>query len=354
MNIGPVKLLVSFFITILLSFAFIFTISSTSSSVVEAGCDSIQVQVSPSEPTKNESITVRFGATLDGEYSMYIVDDDGDELWNKNLGELDIDVYTEDIDLGTISGLEIGKHYNAQVRSSTGMGSGCGQAGFTVRDSTTPPSNEHFEAPSGDFPMGTTILPSIRVADVNPGTTYRLRLHGRGHWSGYIEDENDHVMDFTPSGNVIGVNNICENGNSNRTNCTDEFDPGTYDVELVIASNNDVKARTTFTVAGGGGEPGKNPCTEEGCDIALGNISISVGGFAQRVLNIAIGLAGGIALILMVIGSIRVLTSSGDQQRLAGGRDMIVAAIAGLLFLIFSVLVLRFIGAEILDIPFFR
>ena len=79
-----------------------------------------------------------------------------------------------------------------------------------------------------------------------------------------------------------------------------------------------------------------------------------MGGFAQRVLNIAIGLAGGIALILMVIGSIRVLTSSGDQQRLAGGRDMIVAAIAGLLFLIFSVLVLRFIGAEILDIPFFR
>src|SRR3972149_10117276 len=79
---------------------------------------------------------------------------------------------------------------------------------------------------------------------------------------------------------------------------------------------------------------GKNPCTEVGCETALGNIPTSVGGFAQRVLNIAIGLAGGIALILMVIGSIRVLTSSGDQQKLAGGRDMIVAAIAGLLFLI--------------------
>jgi len=50
----------------------------------------------------------------------------------------------------------------------------------------------------------------------------------------------------------------------------------------------------------------------------------------------------------MVIGSVRVLTSSGDQQRLAGGRDMIVAALAGLLFLIFSVLILRFIGIHIL------
>ena len=36
-----------------------------------------------------------------------------------------------------------------------------------------------------------------------------------------------------------------------------------------------------------------------------------------------------------------------DQQRLAGGRDMIVAAIAGLLFLIFSVLILRFIGVTL-------
>jgi len=91
---------------------------------------------------------------------------------------------------------------------------------------------------------------------------------------------------------------------------------------------------------------GKNPCGTE-CETALGNIPTDIGGFAGKILSIAIGLAGGIALILMVIGSIRVLTSSGDQQRLAGGRDMIIAAIAGLLFLIFSVLILKFIGVEI-------
>ena len=38
------------------------------------------------------------------------------------------------------------------------------------------------------------------------------------------------------------------------------------------------------------------------------------------------------------------------KQRLAGGRDMIVAAVAGLLFLILSFLILRFIGVQILEI----
>src|SRR3989338_8581457 len=99
---------------------------------------------------------------------------------------------------------------------------------------------------------------------------------------------------------------------------------------------------------GSGGGSGENPCKNNVCKTALGDISTDPAGFAGKILSIAIGLAGGIALILMVIGSVRVLTSSGDQQRLAGGRDMIVAALAGLLFLIFSVLILRFIGIHIL------
>lgn len=111
------------------------------------------------------------------------------------------------------------------------------------------------------------------------------------------------------------------------------------------------------TVEGRGGlGSGQNPCTigpSGECETALGNIPTNIQGFAGKILGIAIGLAGGLALILMVIGSVRVLTSSGDQQKLAGGRDMIVAAVAGLLFLIFSVLILKFIGVEILAIPGF-
>lgn len=104
---------------------------------------------------------------------------------------------------------------------------------------------------------------------------------------------------------------------------------------------------------------GQNPCQpgtsgKVECETALGPIPTDPTAFAGKVLGIATGLAGGLALILMVIGSIRVLTSSGDQQKLSAGRDMIVGAVAGLLFLIFSVLILRFIGVEILNIQFFR
>lgn len=97
---------------------------------------------------------------------------------------------------------------------------------------------------------------------------------------------------------------------------------------------------TSFTTPGSG----FNPCQGGTCQTALGPISTDITQFAGKFLFIAIGLAGGIALILLVYGSVRVLTSSGNQQSLAAGRDVIIAAIAGLLFLIFSVLILRALG----------
>ncbi|MEK9147254.1 MAG: hypothetical protein AAB639_03590 [Patescibacteria group bacterium] len=120
----------------------------------------------------------------------------------------------------------------------------------------------------------------------------------------------------------------------------------------------DLTVHVTARSGGGGPGSGKNPCdipdpNNPGnflCPTAFGNIPTDPAGFATQVLRIATGLAGGLALILMVIGSVRVLTSSGDQQRLSAGRDMIVGAVAGLLFLIFSVLILRFIGVQILGL----
>ena len=117
-------------------------------------------------------------------------------------------------------------------------------------------------------------------------------------------------------------------------------------VDSIVAidkNTSEVLYQTSLTVSG------KNPCGTE-CETALGNIPTDAGAFAGKILSIATGLAGGIAFILMVIGAIRVLTSTGNPQNVNAGRDMIVAAVAGLLFLIFSVLILRFIGVEILDL----
>ena len=143
---------------------------------------------------------------------------------------------------------------------------------------------------------------------------------------------------------------VCSGGggehNANKWNC--ESGGRTLLLETTV----DISSAHGGGGAGGAGS-GENPCSigpEGECETALGDIPTNPKAFAERVLKIGIGLGGGIAFILMVIGSIRVLTSSGDQQKLSGGRDMIVAAIAGLLFIIFSVLILQFIGVEIIGL----
>ncbi|KKS03750.1 hypothetical protein A2W45_01070 [Candidatus Curtissbacteria bacterium RIFCSPHIGHO2_12_41_11] len=204
----------------------------------------------------------------------------------------------------------------------------CAQYSHMVPDSESVPL---FQQPLADF------TPPVSPTDplfTDPGN-YKFKIDGE--WANWI------TMEVLPSGETWRalLPGFSEEGRHyfawwfvpNTLPPTPAFKCGEYSYNVVES--------TSF------GTSGKNPCTGAGCETALGNIPTSVGGFAQRVLNIAIGLAGGIALILMVIGSIRVLTSSGDQQKLAGGRDMIVAAIAGLLFLIFSFLILRFIGVTL-------
>lgn len=95
-------------------------------------------------------------------------------------------------------------------------------------------------------------------------------------------------------------------------------------------------------------------CPSDKIHTALGCVNTGPGGFVSDILSIAIGIAGGVAFVLMVIGAIRMLVSAGDPEALAAGRDMLTSAIAGLLFIIFSVVILRIIGVDVLKIPGLR
>lgn len=63
--------------------------------------------------------------------------------------------------------------------------------------------------------------------------------------------------------------------------------------------------------------------------------------------------AGGIALILMIVGSLRMIMSAGNADNLKNGRDQFISAVIGLLFIIFAILLLQIIGVDLLDIPGF-
>ena len=249
--------------------------------------------------------------------------------------------------------------YQLQVRYESQlepMREGCFlNAAFTINDVS---STLKLEAPPSLITVKIKILSSLVISGLTPGTTYQVDLP---NWKGADlthPDPNSH--DWTADGSGrISAQNICNDGQANRTDCDEPFGSQVYGVSVKEKGGNNFWYATFEIKYDEEGSSGKNPCEDPvtkqvtECPTALGNIPTDISGFAGKILSIAIGLAGGIALILMVIGSIRVLTSSGDQQRLAGGRDMIVAAIAGLLFLIFSILILRFIGIEILQIPGF-
>jgi hypothetical protein len=94
-------------------------------------------------------------------------------------------------------------------------------------------------------------------------------------------------------------------------------------------------------------------CGETEVWTAFGCISTDPSGFIGSLLSVGIGIAGGIAFLLILVGGFQILTSAGDPEKLNAGREMVMSSIAGLLLIIFSVFLLRFIGFNILAIPGF-
>jgi hypothetical protein len=87
---------------------------------------------------------------------------------------------------------------------------------------------------------------------------------------------------------------------------------------------------------------------------AIGCVPINLNSFINALLVWTAGIAGGIAFLLMIFGSFQMLTSQGNADQLKKGREQFIAAISGLLFIIFSITLLQIIGADILGIPGFN
>lgn len=115
-----------------------------------------------------------------------------------------------------------------------------------------------------------------------------------------------------------------------------------------------------LTVASQGYAVSPNCTTSEGdpgIDTAIGCISTSVDTtsgqdtFFGSVIKIAVGLGGGLALLLMLYGVFIVTTSAGIPDKLKEGQEVITSAISGLIFIILSVFLLNLIGINILGLP---
>jgi hypothetical protein len=75
--------------------------------------------------------------------------------------------------------------------------------------------------------------------------------------------------------------------------------------------------------------------------------------FASFVLSWSIMVAGGITFILIIYAGYLYITSGGNPKKIQAAKELIFAALSGILLLIFSIFALRLIGVDILRIPGF-
>jgi hypothetical protein len=76
-------------------------------------------------------------------------------------------------------------------------------------------------------------------------------------------------------------------------------------------------------------------------------------GLIKQVLLIGVGIGGAMSLLLMLYGAFLITTSAGAPDQIKSGQEIITSAITGLLFIIFSVVILNIIGVNLLQLPGF-
>lgn len=86
---------------------------------------------------------------------------------------------------------------------------------------------------------------------------------------------------------------------------------------------------------------------------AVGCIKTTPTAIIHEFMRISLGLAGGVALLMILAAGLLFTTSQGDVKRTGHAKELLTSAVVGLLFIIFSVTILQFIGVSILQIPGF-
>jgi len=100
---------------------------------------------------------------------------------------------------------------------------------------------------------------------------------------------------------------------------------------------------------GGSGEYEGN----KGVWTAIGCISRDPESILQKFISVGLGMSGGVALLTFLAAGFIFSTSQGDPKAYGKAKEMMTASIMGIIFVIFSVTILQFIGFSILKIPGF-
>lgn len=211
-----------------------------------------------------------------------------------------------------------------------------------------------------------TCTVSVTPSDFQPGTSGTLQANGPG-----IEQGRKYILDFQ------GCEGRCATSNQpqslsyqfqiNDLKCSAGYH--LLVVKRIIGgfdcpspSSGEALCATSFWTEGTSspGQPFEPTyCTAGDSDSGIrgpGNICIptNISDFIGKfLLRWAVGLAGVAALFLIIFAGLQIMTAAGNPEKLQAGRELLTSAIIGLLFVIFSVVLLQVIGISILEIPGF-
>ena len=83
---------------------------------------------------------------------------------------------------------------------------------------------------------------------------------------------------------------------------------------------------------------------------ALGCVPYGSGPFVSTLLTWSMGVGGGIAFLVIVWGSVLIITGGHDPKKIQAGQEMITAAISGIIMIIISVLLINYLGDKVLNL----
>ncbi len=184
-----------------------------------------------------------------------------------------------------------------------------------------------------------------------------------------VPDQNKSTITLI-NGTPALVNGLCVSTNNQCPICDSGYEYSNQ-AKNCIASNDSTKSKSVIRYDSCLTNQGCNPgygcvtglvsslsqplslCTGGTCKTALGDLPTNLSALLTRVFSIVLSIAGIVALGLIIISGYRIMVSQGNPEQIKNAREQLTAAIIGLLFIIFSLVILQIIGANILRIPGF-
>ncbi len=114
------------------------------------------------------------------------------------------------------------------------------------------------------------------------------------------------------------------------------------------------EAGTPPPQAGGDASPFCDKDVNKGVSTAIGCLMAQdPKQFISQLLGWGVGIGGGIAFLMIVLAGFQMATASGDPKKVQAARELLMSALAGLIIIALSLVLLNFIGVKILNLPGF-